>query len=304
MLKKGDIVDLIAPSSGFSIDEYNSCLKIVENWGLVPRILAYEKLVDASYGFVSNDVQKRFENLNDALHNKDSKAIWCIAGGYGSYHLLQMLDKLPAPIIQKMFIGFSDNSSLLNYLVNKWNWNCIYGTTLLQIVKNQVNEEAVINLQRAIFDNKYEEIKLTALNETAKKTGQIVGKIIGGCLSLVQTALGTPQSLNVTGKIVLLEDDKFETNGRIDRILNHMLRADFFKDSVGVILGSFLEEDFVKNEQFFLKAIEPLKNELDKKNIPLLRGDNIGHCKNMVTVPFGEFVNIKTGESTVLKVGL
>jgi muramoyltetrapeptide carboxypeptidase len=304
MLKKGDIVDLIAPSSGFSFDEYSSCLKIVENWGLNPRVLPYEELINSSYGFVSNDAQKRFDNLQDALRNGESKATWCMAGGYGSYHLLEMLDKVPAPMVKKIFIGFSDNSSLLNYFVNKWNWSCIYGITLLQIVRKQVSDEAVKNFQTVFFDNKYENIKLRAINETAKKQGQIAGKIIGGCLSLVQTTLGTPHSLNVTGKIILLEDDKFETNGRIDRILNHMLRADFFKGSVVVIMGSFLEEDFAKNEEGFLKTIEPLKIELDKRNIPLLRGENIGHCKNMVTVPFGEFVTIKTGDNPVLKVGL
>ena len=31
MLNKGDIVELVAPSSGFSEEEYISCLKIVEN---------------------------------------------------------------------------------------------------------------------------------------------------------------------------------------------------------------------------------------------------------------------------------
>lgn len=304
MLKKGDIIDLIAPSSGFSFDEYNSCLKIVENWALKPRVLPYAELINSSYGFVSNDAKKRFDNLQDALRNTESKAVWCMAGGYGSYHLLQMLDKVPAPMTKKLFIGFSDNSSSLNYFVNKWNWSCIYGTTLLQIVKNQVSEVAIKNLQDVIFDNNYENIELVAMNEMAKKQGQIAAKIIGGCLSLVQTTLGTPQSLNVVGKIILLEDDKFETNGRIDRILNHMLRADFFKGCVAVILGSFLEEDFAKNEELFLKAIEPLKSELDRKNIPLLRGENIGHCKNMVTVPFGEFVSIKTGGSPVLKIGL
>jgi muramoyltetrapeptide carboxypeptidase LdcA involved in peptidoglycan recycling len=42
-------------------------------------------------------------------------------------------------------------------------------------------------------------------------------------------------------------------------------------------------------------ALEALKTELDKKNIALLRAASIGHCKDMVSVPFGAFVNVEGG---------
>jgi muramoyltetrapeptide carboxypeptidase len=292
-LEQGDVVDLIAPASGFSEKDYDGCLKFVEELGLKTRARPFSELIDESGFFVANNSSYRFEHLQDAFKNSESKAIWSMAGGYGSYHLLADLDKNPAPHKQKLFIGFSDNSVLLDYFVGKWNWSCIYGPALVQLARGQISVSAIDSIKQLIFKGgKSPEIQLEALNDEAKKNAQFTGKIIGGCLSLVQTLIGTPQKPDVQGKIILLEDDKYETPGRIDRIFNHMARANFFEGSRAVIIGSFLEEDFDKHKAGFQIALSSLKTELDKKNIPLLRAKNIGHCKEMISVPFGSFVNV------------
>jgi len=304
MLKQGDVVDLIAPSSGFSEDIYNSCLKIVEDLGLKARARPYFQLVDNECELVSNSIDYRFEHLQDALNNNESKAVWCIAGGYGSYQLIEKLYKIPAPTSKKLFIGFSDNTALINFFVNKWNYPCIYGPPLKQVTNGDISQKAIDNIKKAIFEDKYEDIKLEPLNDKAKKEGQVAGKIIGGCLSLVQTTLGTSNLLNTQGKIILLEDDKYETPGRIDRVFTHLGQGDFFNGCAAVILSSFLEDDFEKEKPAFTEAVESLKRYLGVNVIPLFKAENIGHCKDMVSVPFGTFVNIRTGESPILKIGL
>ncbi|MDA0781338.1 MAG: LD-carboxypeptidase [Rickettsiales bacterium] len=304
MLKKGDIVDLIAPSSGFSEEIYNSCLKIIEDFGLKANTKPYLELIDGKNELTSNSVEYRFNHLVSALKNSESKAIWCIAGGYGSYQLLDKLGTIPAPVSKKAFIGFSDNTALMNFFVNKWNYPCIYAPPLKQIANGEVSQKALESLKKSLFEDKYDDIKLKPLNEKAKTQGQVAGKIIGGCLSLVQTTLGTQNSINTEGKIILLEDDKYETAGRIDRIFNHLGQAGFFKESVAIILGSFFEDEFEKKEKGFNEALESLKKYTGINTIPLFKADDIGHCKDMISVPFGTFVNIKTGENPVLKIGL
>jgi muramoyltetrapeptide carboxypeptidase len=304
MLNKGDIVELVAPSSGFSEEEYISCLKIVENLGLSVSTEPYSKLIDKSFEFLSNDANIRFAHLEKALNNPKSKALWFMAGGYGSYQLLDMLGKIPAPVTKKIVIGFSDNTPLINYFTDRWNWHCIYGPTLLQIVNKKISESAVDMIKKALFENTYADINLFALNSAAKKNNIVAGKILGGCLSLVQTSVGTPQCINTKGKIILLEDDKFENAGRIDRAFNHLARAKFFEGCAAVVLGSFFENEFSANESKFLLAVESLKKNLDGNNIPLLKAENIGHCRDMISIPFGIFANIKLGDNPMLKFGL
>jgi muramoyltetrapeptide carboxypeptidase len=304
MLKKGDIVDLIAPSSGFSKEIYDSCLKIIEDFGLKARYRSYDELIDVNNEITSNTVDCRLKHLEDALKNNESKAIWCIAGGYGSYQLIERLAKLPAPAVKKMFIGYSDNTALLNFLVNKWNYPSIYGPPLKQIANKDFSAKAIKSIKQAIFEDKYSGIELEPLNDKARTEGQVTGKIIGGCLSLVQTTLGTPNSIDTKGKIILLEDDKYETPQRIDRIFTHLGQAGFFEGCVGVVLGSFCEDEFENKKNAFKEAVENLKNYMGINTIPLFKAENIGHCNNMISVPFGTFVNIKTGESPMLKIGL
>lgn len=304
-LRLSDTVDLIAPSSGFSEAEYERCLTWIKELGLVPRAKPYGELVDANRVFVSNTAEVRFAHLQEALKNSESKAIWCLAGGYGSYQLLSLLDTVPAPVRQKLLIGFSDNTALLSYAMHKWNWPCVYGVTPLQVVRGQVSQAAVEGVKQVVFHGKPSgHMTVRPLNQAAGKSGGFAGKMIGGCLSLMQGLLGTPHCPDVQGKILLLEDDKGETPGRIDRIFDHMLRAGFLSAARAVVLGEFLEDNYPQQEKAFLQAVEMIKPKLDAKNIPLLRLSGVGHTTDMVTVPLGTFVTITLGENPALKFGI
>ncbi len=298
-LQKGDVVDLIAPASGFSEEEYKSCIRFVESLGLKPRVVPYKKLVNPKEAFCSNTADFRLENLADAL-SSDSKAIWCIAGGYGSYQLLEGLEKIPMPKKQKLFIGFSDITVLLNYFVENWGWACIYGTTLLQIARKKVSKKAISSIKKLIFNDESSLVikKIEVLNKTYKKSAE--GILVGGCMSLLQSLIGTPQDINLTGKILLLEDDRFETPGRMSRIFNHMVRAGVFDKVEAVVLGSTLEQSQVvdKDEaQKLAKALEYLKKELDKRKKILIKVVDIGHSVDMISVPLGTKAKIKLGNS-------
>ncbi len=296
MLKRGDLVDLIAPASGFNRVEYDGCLKFIDDLGLKARVPAFESLIDRKYEFCSNSAQYRFNHLADALKAEDSKAIWCMAGGYSSYQLLEMLDSLK-PQKQKLFIGFSDITVLLNYLCDKWNWLTLHGPMLKNLGKGELSKQSVEQLKNIIFGDvsQIEVTQLVAYNDTAKKEGEIKGKIIGGCLSLMQVFLGTPQDIDYKDKILLLEDDRFETPARVSRILDQMLRAGIFNKVKAVILGSFLEEDTLENKALNV-AFSGLKQELDKQGKPLLWGKDLGHCSNMQPLILGAETVMKTGK--------
>jgi len=302
-LIKGDVVDIIAPASACSQEEYESCLKLLEEFDLKPRFRDYNDLIDKKEIFCSNTIDYRFNHLCEALDTKDSKAIWCVTGGYGSYQLLDGLSKIPAPRKQKLFIGYSDISALSNFFVNKWNWKCIYGPTLVQIARGNVSTKAKNNIKDLVFGEvKTIRTELEPVNKTAKKNNEYVGKLVGGCLSLIQAFIGTPQEIDTKGKIVLLEDDKFETPGRINRIFDHMFRSGMLNEVRAVVLGSFLEEEEENHKNELDKAIEYLSIKLDNKNIPLLRNKNFGHAKDMISLPLGVFTNIKTGDNCYIKI--
>jgi len=302
-LQHGDIVDLIAPSSGFSKEEYKSCLKLLESFGLKACVPEYDELIDESSIFCANSAQKRFQHLEKALNNPDSKAIWCLSGGYGAYQLLEYLDSIPMPIQEKIFIGYSDVTALINYFIGKWNWqNCIYAANLVEIAEGKKTKESIKNLNQIILgEEESVTIELESINNVAKKGAMSVGKIVGGCLSIMQIFLGSKQDFDLKGRIVFIEDDEFETPGRINRILDHLLRAGKFDEIAAVVLGSLNGN---KEDAGLKKTIDCLGEKLDNKKIPLLRNKNIGHVENMISLPLGRFADISLGEKAVVNINI
>lgn len=311
-LQKGDIVDLIAPASAFSAEDYNAAIKFVEDLGLAVRIRSYDELVNQE-SLYSNSDEYRFESLVDALLSP-SRAIWCICGGYGSYKLLERLDKQfgSAPKVgggvSKLFIGFSDITVLLNYLIDKLGWSVIHGVMPTQITRGSIFESSKNSVIDLMFGRvgKVEIPTVFALNNSAKQQKETSGIFIGGCLSLMQVLLGTEQDVDFSGKIILLEDDRFETPERVDRIFDHMLRAGKFKGAAGVILGNFLElpEGEVLKHPKMGGIFERFGAELDKLSVPLLHSPYLGHGKNALSIPLGMKTTLSLGSKPQIRINL
>ncbi len=291
-LKKGDIVDIIAPASGCSKEEYENAIDFVGQFGLKPRYRQFEDLI--KQGLCANTDEYRFNHLIESINSLESKAVWCLRGGYGSQRLLEKLDEIE-PITQtKAFIGFSDITILLNYFADKWNWVCIHGPMPGQVGK--INSDSWQHLSDILFGQEETvTISFSAVNNVAKEKRSVQGKILGGCLSLMQSLIGTAHMPNLEGSILLLEDDRFETPRRLDRIFNHLLRAGAFYDVEAVLLGNFLElpEYGEKEKEVLQDVINDLAHRLDEMGIPLIQNHKLGHAKDMLTIPIGIMAEIK-----------
>jgi muramoyltetrapeptide carboxypeptidase len=293
-LVKGDVVDIIVPASGSGESEYNAAIEFVRAFGLTPRFREFKEVMKT--GLCSNTVDYRFEHLIDAL-SSDSKAVWCANGGYGSQQLLEKLDELSDPPKEKMFIGFSDITILLNYFADKWGWKCVHGPMPGQVGK--VLGSTWSSLAEVVF-GQVPEVKFVVqpLNQVAGMEASIEGKLMGGCLSLMQALIGTTQMPDLEGAILMLEDDKFENPRRIDRIFDQMNRAGVFYDVEAVILGDFLEGaiENVQDELDLKEVLSSLAGSLDERGIPLVQNKRLGHCTDMLTVLIGAEAEMKLGD--------
>lgn len=126
-LDLGDVVDLIAPGFGSSPSEIRGAVRFLKSWGLSPRV---PKDLLGTDVLCSNSDVRRFRFLQRALLAADSKAIWCLRGGYGANRLLPFLDELKIPAQNKVLLGYSDVTSLHLFLNHQWGWNTIHGPLL------------------------------------------------------------------------------------------------------------------------------------------------------------------------------
>lgn len=294
-LKKGDIVDIIAPSYGINIEEIKLIEKYIKSLGLRPRIPV--TLIGKDL-FCSNSVEYRFKHIKQALTSEDSKAVWCVRGGYGAAQLMPYLAKLKSPKKQKIFIGFSDITVLHIFLNQKWGWQTIHAPVLWQVIHKKVDNKSLKQLKELLFGKKKQVIidDLVPLNATAKKAARIKSSVVGGNLSLIQTSIGTNWQLEAKGKILLIEDTDEKTYS-YDRMLMHIKQAGLLKGIKALIIGDFKHH---KDEKQRVENM--LKSFAESLNIPILKTELIGHGITNYPLVIGADSVLDVGKSFVLSI--
>jgi muramoyltetrapeptide carboxypeptidase len=302
-LKSGDIVDIIAPASPITKSELKKIKIFLTKNGLIPRFFLEEKMLlekKPANLFSTFSAKDRFEQFALALENKDSKAIWCARGGYGSADILPFLQE--RKITQsKMFIGFSDITSLIIFLMQKWGWKVIYAPMLTQLAFEKVSQKS----KNAIFDlifGKRKELKyaLVSKNISFYDDGNCL-QLIGGCLSVIASHFGTKNQIDWRNKILFLEDID-ETGEKLDRYFSQVVKI-ILETKIYpkvILLGSFkqgLLSDLQKDKNVAKNidlAIKNFCNNLQKISIPVFqeKSNCLGHSKDMLPLIIGEKVKI------------
>lgn len=297
-LKKGDIVDVIAPGYAVEPDRLQAGLKVLEGWGLIPR--CPDDLIRAYYFHAQTD-EKRLEYTLKAFAAKDSRAVWCVRGGYGSNRLVPALLKKKAPAQAKLFVGISDVTTLHLLLNQNWKWSSLHGPLLDRLgtatLPSEYSEEA-----RAIAFGEEREVVfegLEPMNAGAMKKKKIEGSIAGGNLTVLQSALGTKLSPKLNGKILFLEDIG-ERGYRVDRMLEQFRQAGLFEKCAGVVFGHFLGGDEPnKGGEPYSYIPFALERFAETVKIPVWKNLEAGHGERQRALPLGTPAVIQNGRLRV-----
>lgn len=270
-LEQGDIIDIIAPASKPSKEIFKNAIRWVEDQGFIPR---FHKEIVKGDNFFAADESLQWEQLKRALTSKDSKAVWCLRGGWGSMRFVPRLMKLK-PQNQKLFVGFSDITTLHTFLNQEWKWKTIHGSNLSAFGNKPTrsHEREYLNLVMG----KTDEIIYKGLRSIGSKTkGNIKGKLVGGNLCMLTTGLGTSLQPNLNGKILFLEEVG-ERGYRVDRMFEQLIQAGVLNKKVkAIVLGDFTEANEPNGKDLTAKALLRLTERLD---VPLYKGLKSGHGK-------------------------
>jgi muramoyltetrapeptide carboxypeptidase len=291
-LKKGDIVDIIAPAYGIKEQEIKKIDAYIRSLGLIPRIPS-----DILAGDIICSAPKevRFKHLKDALYAKDSKAVWCIKGGSGSPQLITELAKLKKPKQQKLFIGFSDITSIHFFLTQSWGWETLHAPILWQIVRERIDDVSIKQVENVIFGRDYvREFPLTHISKKIPAKEITCSSILGGNLKLVQCSIGTVWQIKAKNKILLFEDIN-EKPYQVDRILTHISQSNLMKGAKAIVFGDFEGGDEEMDGPLIDKVLERFAADTD---IPVFRTTGIGHTMRNYAVHFGRKGKIEVGKTS------
>ena len=281
VLKKGDLVDILAPAFGIHERDLKKIEEYLSSLGLRTR---YPKNFMQGDLVCSATAEVRFEQLRDALFAEDSKAIWCVKGGGGSPQIIPYLNKITPPEKQKLFIAFSDITSIHFFLNQKWGWQTVHGPILWQIARERVDAETIQQIENIVFGRNYKnEFELKPISKNINSSEIKSEAVLGGNLKLVQCSIGTIWKIEPKNKILLFEDIN-ETPYQVDRILTHINQSNLFDGAAAIIFGDFEGENMERDMPLIEKLLDRFANET---TTPVFRVEGIGHKEKNWAIHFG-----------------
>ena len=293
-LESGDVIGIVSPaSSPDKLEKIENGVKYLEKLGYRVEI---GKNVGKVHGYLAGSDDDRLSDLHEMFKNKNVKAIFSIRGGYGAGRLLDKLDFNLIKKNPKIFVGYSDITSLQLAILKKTGLISFAGPMLATDFSGDVNEFAEENFWKVITSSK----KIGKLHNPrdekfyAISSGRGEGPILGGNLAVLSSLMGTEYLPNFKNSILMLEDIG-ESPYRIDRLLNQFKLAKILDTANGIILGRFVDCYEKDKSKDTIKLNEVIEHYFSNLKIPVLYSFSHGHIKENITVPLG--VNCKLNTS-------
>ncbi|MBK7992864.1 MAG: LD-carboxypeptidase [Blastocatellia bacterium] len=286
MLKTGDKIGIIAPAGIVKQENVNKGIAQLKKLGFEVK---YSSSLFEQTRYTAGSIKRRVAEFEEMLEDKSVKAIFAARGGYGSMHLLEYLDKLENfdPTQPKIVMGYSDITALLIGLYQKYSWVTFHGP--------MINKD----FAEGLYDKRSFTKLLTRplpAGPVDSQTTQILvpgtarGRLLGGCMSLIVSLLGTPWELDTTGAILFLEDIN-EKPYRLDRMITQLKLAGKLQNVRAIIFGEMVACQVEATANY---SLTDLLTDLTKDlNIPVVFGLRAGHSDiGNLTLAFGVEVSL------------
>ena len=287
-LREGDTIGIVAPAWSFDPENFK---KGVEKLCRLGYRLKYRQSIFNKYWSMAGYDRQRAKQINEMFADNTVKAIFCAKAGYGSFRTLPYLDKKIIKMNPKIFIGYSDITTLLLYLYKTGNMVVFHGPVVAGEIHNDMNPATLTYLLRCINEPKpLGKLKFRTMRTL--RPGKANGILIGGNMSLITSAIGTPYEVDTDNKILFLEDvgEDLET---IDQYLMQLKLAGKFRSIKGIVFGRMLNCVDSSGNQYNIRRV--LANILSDLKIPIVYGFPSGHRVAgdfNITLPFGSSVTL------------
>ena len=293
-LRAGDRIAVVAPASPFERDEFERGLAELRTLGFEP---VYQPSLFAREGYMAGSAQVRADALMEAWRDPSIAAIVAARGGYGSVHLLPLLDRSAFDGPPKAFIGYSDNTSLMTWLT----LTCGIVTFHGPMIEGRFARGAE-GYDRATF----ERCLMTAAPAGAIthpsieviKGGSAAGMLIGGTMTQLAASLGTPYAFSPPEGCVLFLDEVGERPYRLDRIYTQLRLAGVIDRASALVFNELPRCTEPAGTSTVREFVTALTQDFQG---PVLFGVPSGHTDGpTLTLPFGVTARVATGPAPAL----
>jgi len=284
-LHPGDIIAVVAPAGPIAQrDDFDRGVAALERMGFRVR---FDERIFQSTGYLAGSDEARAEELMGAFENPSVSAVISLRGGYGCARLIDLLDEGRLRRRCKIFMGFSDLTTLHLHFRRRFGWLTFHGPMAASPALGNIGTEEERHLLSLWTDPCYlPDFSFPDLE--AWTHGIAEGELSGGCLSLIGASLGTPYEIVTEGKILFLED-LGEPPYRIDRMLTQLRLARKLERVAGVLLGCFKD---CEPEKPGNTSNDVLREILTRLEVPVVANFPAGHGDRNWALPLGARIRL------------
>lgn len=279
-LRPGDLLGVCAPAGAVDPERLRRGIERLQRMGF--RVRA-GKSVEEHRLFTAGSVEERLADLHGFFADDEVAGIVCARGGAGAGGLLPQVDVSLVRAHPKVFVGYSD-VTFLQLLFNQLQLVTFHGPMVAwEFAEGAFDEPswtAAVCGGTPLYAS--EPGDLLVLRE-----GTAEGRLLGGCLSILAAAAGTPWALrpDPEGTILFLEDVD-EKPYKVDRMLLQLRSSGAFEGVRAVVFGDMKGCNPPASAEFTLEDV--IHESLAGLEIPVVLGLSSGHVTGPnVTLPLG-----------------
>lgn len=281
-LRPGDVVGIVAPASNIKRADLEPGCEALRRAGYRP--FYFDSIFDQDLYFAGS-VERRRNELQEMFERDEVRAIVCARGGYGANYLLENFDLQTIKNHPKIFVGYSDITTLLTYFADAASLVTFHGP---MAAKDWTHEDGVdlASWQAALSGASPWNLPLGEdPGVIGLADGDAEGILYGGCLSLLASSLGTPYEIRTEDTILFMEDVAAKPF-QVDRMLMQLKLAGKFERVRGIVFGEMLDCVQTANQGYTLQEV--VRRVVGDLGIPVAYGLRSGHvtCRN-ITLSFG-----------------
>ena len=253
------------------IEEVLNAKERFEKYGF--NVVLGKSLCDNSKENISYDLEQIEKN------EKDIDIVFCSKGGDSETENIQhvKMEKLK----DKIVIGFSDNTIILNFMYIYNNNRSIHYMNFKEYEK----DKDILKLKKILESDLNNESKKIIIDYNTIRKGRLKGNIIGGNLTIFSRIITHFKTFK--NRILLLEDLDIETDMKnVEKALDILEKHNVFEEISGIIIGNYGCERTEKQKPFrdaILKRIT--------RNIPVIENNMIGHVMDMDHIIIGREID-------------
>jgi muramoyltetrapeptide carboxypeptidase len=283
---------VVSPASAAKAELVAAGVERLQVFGYEPVMMPHALSCGPLY--FAGTAEERVADLHAAFADRTIEGVICTRGGWGSAELLPLLDQELICANSKVFVGYSDHTSLHAWMWNECRLPTVYGPMVAADWSRDhgVDERtwsAVVEVEGAWSVGAADGLRVL-------REGHAEGRLLGGCLAMLEAGLGTPWALKIDEPCVLFFEDIGVKPYQWDRMLQHLRFAGMMEQVRGVVLGDM--SACVEASEMELLAAACL-HALRNFDGPVSIGLRSGHVRGgNRSLPLGSWVRMSGAELT------